>query len=144
MFDRADGSEVQAGSVGFRNVENPRLRAPPPRLRQRLVKHAEDEALSGSALGSSGSGDNRLVKECETLPGTAKTVPLARLLAVDTGDVDPAGLGAPAVMTGPIPKEKAQPLAPQAEPAYVPSITIDPNLLWSSRGKPLPPRSSNR
>eukprot|EP00437_Effrenium_voratum_P067368 CAMPEP_0181500194 /NCGR_PEP_ID=MMETSP1110-20121109/55083_1 /TAXON_ID=174948 /ORGANISM="Symbiodinium sp., Strain CCMP421" /LENGTH=115 /DNA_ID=CAMNT_0023628473 /DNA_START=11 /DNA_END=354 /DNA_ORIENTATION=- len=115
-------------------MENPRLRAPPKRLRQRLCQQAEDSSstLSGGQLDPRTDG-TKTVSECESLPGASKTVPIARLRAVDTGEADPEGLEAPAVMAGPIPKEKAQPLAPQATSTYVPPVTIDPTLLWSSR-----------
>ncbi|CAE7757831.1 unnamed protein product [Symbiodinium microadriaticum] len=160
MFDRSEPKEgTGTSNVGFCNMENPRLRAPPKRLRQRLCQQAEDSSstLSGGQLDPRTDG-TKTVSECEALPGASKTVPMlsrlaigvaalacsrARLRAVDTGEADPEGLEAPAVMAGPIPKEKAQPLAPQATSTYVPPVTIDPTLLWSSRGKPLPPRKSS-
>ncbi|CAJ1364099.1 unnamed protein product, partial [Effrenium voratum] len=73
--------EEQADSVGFQNVENPRLRQPPPRLRQRLAARERQEDGLGQPKGESGAR-----AEAEALPGGVKSVPLERLLALDRGD----------------------------------------------------------
>eukprot|EP00931_Biecheleriopsis_adriatica_P041545 TRINITY_DN23736_c0_g1_i4.p1 TRINITY_DN23736_c0_g1~~TRINITY_DN23736_c0_g1_i4.p1 ORF type:complete len:151 (-),score=20.69 TRINITY_DN23736_c0_g1_i4:51-503(-) len=144
MYDCSVKAEVFEPAIEFKAVENPRLREPPKRLRQRIVaRPGPDGPSTGSTayhLNAAGQGAS-----CEALPGCPKPLPVSLLMSVDTGDEEPGGLPAPAVAAGPHPKAKPQSVEPQAEilkerERYVPPVVLDPKVLWSAGGKPLPPK----
>eukprot|EP00913_Durusdinium_trenchii_P035608 g33322.t1 len=77
-------------------------------------------------------------RSCEPLPGGFKPVPLSRLAAVDQMEAKPPEKPEGEAM-GPRPKAKTSQLHVEpVESKYVPPVTIDPKLLWSSCGKALP------
>eukprot|EP00435_Cladocopium_sp_Y103_P004492 s4326_g1.t1 len=128
-----------SGGEAFRNIENPRLREPPERLRRRLVAKEDVSTSEGYQQGPRHTAS--CSSECEVLPGAFKAVPRSKVVAVDTAKADCA-----APTDGQIgPRPKAQDSAmllptQQVESKYVPPVVIDPKLLWSSCGKPLPPK----
>ncbi|CAK8988325.1 unnamed protein product [Durusdinium trenchii] len=112
---------------------NPRLREPPERLRRRLGK-AQEGVSKPEGIQSSET------RSCEPLPGGFKPVPLSRLAAVDQMEAKPPEKPEGEAM-GPRPKAKTSQLHVEpVESKYVPPVTIDPKLLWSSCGKALPPK----
>lgn len=125
-----------SGGEAFRNIENPRLREPPERLRRRLVAKEDVSTSEGYQQGPRHTSSS----DCELLPGAFKAVPRSKVLAaVDTAKAQCAPADG---QLGPRPKaqDSATLLPTQVESKYVPPVVIDPNLLWSSCGKPLPPK----
>eukprot|EP00438_Fugacium_kawagutii_P022575 Skav230123 [mRNA] locus=scaffold2192:43159:46678:+ [translate_table: standard] len=61
---------MSSSDQAFRNVENPRLREPPERLRRRLVaKGEQDLSTSEGMVLPGGTRNTKEGRECEVLPG---------------------------------------------------------------------------